>query len=128
MEDSFNEVVVAVIVATVLGVAGYLVVKLRTIGEDLTGLARYVLPHFEPSRDEHGREHYDHTLPARVDTLGAEMSGLASETKQLRVDLVDHMKAEEELRVNDQAHQAMREARYDQLIEQLRAGNPEVRQ
>lgn len=127
MDDGLNEIVVAVIVATVLGVGGYLVVKVRTIGDDLTGLARYVLPHFEPSRDEHGREHYEHTLPARVDQL-------VEDQARTRRDLVDHMKAEEKLReddqeqrVNDQVHRAKREAKYDELIEQLTAGNPEVR-
>ncbi len=128
MDNGINEVFVAVIVAIILGGGAYVERKIGRIANTSDKVNQYVLPHFVPAVDEHGIPHDDHTLPARVDTLGAEMSGLASETKQLRVDLVDHMKAEEELRVNDQAHRAMREARYDQLIEQLRAGNPEVRQ
>ncbi len=128
MADGLNEVVVAVVVAVVLGVGAYVVAKLRTIGGDLTALARHVLPHFEPSTDEYGREHYEHTLPARVDKL-------VEEYAQVRADLVDHMKGEEALRaadieqrIQDQVHRAKREAMYDELIEQLRAGNPEVRQ
>lgn len=117
MSDDLRDVLIA-FAAT--GVLGWVAVILRGVVSDIAALARHVLPHFEPAHDEHGRETFEHTLPARVDKL-------VKENIAVREELREHMRAEEEQYAKDNAHRADREAKVDKMYDMLKDGNIEVR-
>ena len=67
------------------------------------------------------------SLPAKVDrveAIGIEALQVASQTGS---DLLAHMQEEERLRREDSELRAERQAQLDRLLDQLTAGNPEVR-
>jgi len=67
------------------------------------------------------------SLPAKVDRVESAAVEALEVAKQTGSDLLAHMREEERLRVADVDDRRARQAKLDQLIDQLTAGNPEVR-